>query len=392
MARYGWGRRILQAGQGYGCASVDPRGSGLSTQRNAVARAFVAAMQAGGVGAHIANLDTAVELLDWGGHALPVTINTGARQHCFVTSPRVGYVDYVRHELAHFPNPALVPLLRPVVAGVAGLLRLAGSERIVHVNNWMMSTNLPAPLDPALTAAQTRALIARFPTHLLAMRSLTRANNAALMDALQAAGWVLLPARQIFTVDDVARDSLTRRDAKNDDRLWRESAFAYDELTAVSADDAARIAHLYDLLYLRKYSRLNPVYTPRFIAMSAQIGMIRYLVLRDGDGVIQGFGGMHSFDGHATMPLIGYDTGADRKLGLYRLVCHMGALYAARHGLRFNMSSGAGSFKLTRGARPAIEYTAYYLRHLPLRRRLPFGLLRGVADRVGVPLLERYQL
>lgn len=364
----------------------------MSARRNQVACDYVAAFARAGSAHYIANLDTSVALFDWGEHLLPMTINHGERMRSFVCSPRVGYIDYTREELAQFPNPALIPALRAIVGSVGALLALSDLDRIVHVNNWMMSTNLPVALDPALVPERTAALCARFPQHILAMRSLTRRHSGALMRALEAEGWLMLPSRQIFLVDDVATECLPRGDTRNDDRLWRLKAFLCEELTEVSTQDAARIARLYQMLYLEKYSWLNPVFTPDFIAMTQRIGMIHYIVLRDGAGTIQGFGGMHRFGRHATMPLIGYDTGLPRSLGLFRLIGHAGCLHAARHGLRYNMSSGVGPYKLNRGATPEIEFTAFHLRHLSAHRRWPLGVLRLVADRIGVPLLRRYHL
>lgn len=364
----------------------------MSADDNRIARDYVAAFERDGARALIGNLDTRVGLHHWGEHALPVTVNDGEPAETFVCSPRVGYIAYPIEELARFPNPRLVPALRAIISGVGAFLPDSSVNRIVHLNNWMMSTNLPVALDPALTTSETAALVERFPTHLLAIRSLTRRHSAPLMTALAAAGWLFLPSRQVFLVDDVARDTLPRRDTKRDDRVWRRGAFAYEELDHVGETDARRIAALYAMLYLQKYSRLNPAFTPRFIAMTAAIGMIRYLVLRDGDGVIQAFGGMYRRGEHATMPLIGYNIAMPRDLALYRLAFHAGSLFAARHRLRFNMSSGATAFKRSRGAVAEMEFSAFHLRHLALGRRLPFTMLDAVARHVGMPILRRYDL
>jgi len=160
----------------------------------------------------------------------------------------------------------------------------------------------------------------------------------------------------------------------------------------MSQADAYRIARLYDLLYLQKYSSLNAAFTDQFVNLTHRIGLIRYLVLRDRDGVIQGFGGMCQNGVHATMPLMGYNTALDQKLGLYRLAFHAGTLHAATHGLRLNMSSGATAYKRNRGAVPEIEYTAFYLQHLAQRRQIPFAALSLVARKIGAPVLRRFQL
>ena len=364
----------------------------MAEDRNRIAGDYVSAFIRDGPQAYIANLETSVDLYRWGGHFLPMTINDGGHVDTFVCSPRVGLIDYTREELARFPNRAIVPLLRTIVDSAGAVLSLANMNRVVHVNNWMMSTNLPVDIDPGLAGSQTDSLVARFPDYLLAIRSLTTRHSAELIDALKSAGWMLLPSRQIYLVDDVESQLMKRRDARRDERIWQDGSYVYEELEGVSEADAERIAELYRLLYLEKYSYLNPVYTARFVSMTQEIGLIRYLVLRDGEGTIQGFGGMHRFGRHATMPLIGYNTAVAQEHGLYRLTFHAGSRYAARNSLAFNMSSGAAAFKLNRGGTPEMEFTAYYFRHLPLQRRMPFGFLRMIADKVGVPILRRYQL
>ena len=360
--------------------------------RNRIAADLVAAFARVGSRHFIANLDTSVRLHRWGDHLLPMTVNDGARSDTFVCSPRVGYVDYPLEELADFPNRALVPILRAIVKAAGGVLAWSDADRIVHINNWMMSTNLPVPLDPSLASEQTSSLAHAFPDHLVAMRSLTTRHSAPMIDALQKAGWAMVPSRQVFLVDDVESEVMVRRDAKRDERLWKQARFSYEELTGLAAADAARIVELYQMLYRRKYSRLNPDYTTDFVHLTHRIELIRYLVLRDCDGIIRGFGGMHRSGGHATMPLIGYDTSAPQEDGWYRLTFHAGTRYAARHRLRLNMSSGAGSFKRNRGASGEMEFTAFYLGHLASGRKLAFGALRKIADYIGAPLLKKYGL
>lgn len=359
---------------------------------NDVVQQYVAAFATSGSDVYIRNLQTSVTLHRWGDALLPMTVNDGAPASTFVCSPWVGYVDYTKEELTRFPNPALAPVLTAVVDGVAQLLKYADVNRIVHINNWMTSTCLVLDLDVDLVTAQTRDLVARFPDHFLAIRSLTKRHQPGLMAALDREGWILLPSRQIFIVDDINTQLNRRRDLKRDDALWRESHFSCEAPETMSRTDAERMAQLYALLYLEKYSWLNPVYTPDFIVMSHDIGLIRYLVCRDADGVIQSFGGMHHLGRHGTMPLLGYNTALDQSLGLYRLAFHAGTRYAAQHRLKFNMSSGAAGFKMSRGATAEIEYTAFYLRHLPFGRRFPVRLLGAVAHWVGVPLLKRYRL
>lgn len=360
--------------------------------RNQIAADYAVAFAEHGARHYIGNLDTKVCLYQWGEHNLPVTINDGEVGHSFVCAPYAGYIDYPLEELERFPNPALVPILQAIIRGVGGILSRCDINRVVHINNWMMSTNLPVALDPVLTGRQTDDFVARYPHHFLAMRSLTRRYNAAMMDALVNAGWLLLPSRQIFLIDNITQQMRHRRDTKRDEKLWQNTAFSYEYINEMRDADAVRIVELYDMLYRDKYSQLNPAYTPHFITMTHNIGMIRYMVFRDGDGVIQAFSGMHNFGRHGTLPLLGYNIECDQALGLYRLAFHAGSRYAAEHNLLFNMSSGASAFKRSRGAVAEMEYTAFYLKHLPKARRYPFNLLHWVANHIGIPILRKYQL
>jgi hypothetical protein len=359
---------------------------------NAIAQRYVAAFLERGSSFFISNLATDVRVLQWGQHVLPMTLNDGEPAETFVCSPLVGYLDYPREELARFPNRMLVPALHVLIQCVGGVLALADMNRIVHINNWMISTNLPVDLDVDLVRSQTQVLASQFPQHIIAMRSLNQRYSARLLQELESAGWMLLPSRQVYLVDDVAAESLVRRDSRNDHKIWKSSKFKYEEVAEMNEADAERIVQLYELLYLRKYSRLNPVFTAAFVTLTHRIGMMKYLVLRDGEGVVQGFGAMHHNGKYATMPLIGHDTSLPQSLGLYRLVCHAGSLYAAERRLHLNMSSGATLYKRTRGATPELEFTAYYVGHLPVRRRAPMQALRIVANHIGIPLLKRYEL
>lgn len=360
--------------------------------RNEIASHYVTAFKAHGSRCFIANLETQVDVMAWGDISIPITINQGSDIDTFVCSPLTTYISYTREELRRLPDQTLVPLLQGVVSCMAGLLSMANVNRIVHFNNWMLSTNLPAELDPGQSASQTTEMMSRFPTHILAMRSLTRRQNGPLMQALENCGWAMIPSRQIYLVGDVTRDSLSRRDARNDHRVFQATALHYEEASDISADDARRIADLYECLYLKKYSYLNPEFTAAFVQMTHAIGMIRYLLLRDNKGHIMGFGGFYRAGNHATMPLMGYDTAAPKDLNLYRLVCHVGSLYAAKNSLELNMSSGASRYKITRGGQPEMEFTAYYFKHLPLARRLPMQTLKHVGDKIGIPILRRYEL
>ena len=65
---------------------------------------------------------------------------------------------------------------------------------------------------------------------------------------------------------------------------------------------------------------------------------------------------------------------------------------AAAGRMFFNMSAGAAEFKRRRGAVPAIEYTAIYAGHLPRGQRTAIRALETILVRVGIPIMQRFEL
>src|SRR5690606_2745923 len=89
-----------------------------------------------------------------------------------------------------------------LIAGVERLLSNAKIERIVQINNWLLSTNLyPADWQGEGLEELTQLLRERFPGHAFGFRSLNPASNAVLLERLQALGYLALPSRQVYLFD-----------------------------------------------------------------------------------------------------------------------------------------------------------------------------------------------
>lgn len=355
--------------------------------------AFVGSLARQPVEALIGNLSTRVERLDIAGCAFPVTVNDGGLPgNCYICNPVAGYTDYAVEETRNFvTRPALRRALTSLIRAAAPLVRATGLDRAVHVNNWLFSTNPAPPVDRPMAAVMRDTLVARFPAHAIILRSLNTLADRAAIQALRAEGFALLPSRQVYLFDARApvRPS---KDMKHDRALLRKMPFGEVGNSGFSEQDYDRCAELYRLLYLDKYTPLNPQYNAEFIATLHRCGVIRLEGLRGEDGQLVAMGGRFRYGRTLTQPLLGYDTARPRKDGLYRLVTAMAQRDAMEEGLLFNMSAGAAGFKRHRGAVPAIEYSAVYVRHLPLRQRTAIRAIGGLLSRIGVPLLRRFEL
>ncbi len=344
-----------------------------------------------GASAMVSNVATRLSALDVAGRTMPVTVDDGALGGSYVCSPHSAYVLYARAELDLLEVGWTAYPSRAALAALDLVLKAARINRIVHIGNWLLSTNLHGGWRGEGVKAAREALALAHPDHLLGIRSVDDWSSPGLREALIADGWILAPSRQIWVVDDLARDWAKRNDFGNDRRLVARSPLAVSDLQSVEAADAARIADLYAMLYVGKYSALNPVLTPAFIRASADSGMMTYRVARDPGGTIMAVAGMWERGGVMTPPVVGYDTARPRLEGLYRIASWMFMERAMAAGWRLHGSAGAAHFKRMRGARAIIEWNAYHAAHLSPARRRAVGALATLLKRFVVPVMVAKQ-
>jgi len=335
-----------------------------------------------------ANVTTCWRALETGGRVLPVTIDDGGVGDSYVCQPHSAYVLYALREM-ELVGVAGRRALTPLIRATGRLLLSAGINRVVHIDNWLLSTNLHGGWDGGDLAAIRRHLVARFPDHLLAIRSVDDWSSPALAGAARDDGWVMAPSRQIWVTDDLARDWRPRNAYGNDRRLMTRSGLMIEAPGALSGSEVARVADLYRQLYVGRYSALNPVFTPRFVAVTLESGLLEYRVARDADGRIVAVAGLLARGDVATPPVVGYDMGAPQSAGLYRVASWMFGQMAMERGLRLHGSAGAAGFKRLRGARGVIEHWAMHVEHLPWPRRAAVRALAALLQRHAVPFMRR---
>lgn len=353
--------------------------------------AMLREMATSGAPAMVTNVATRLSTMDVAGRTMPVTLDDGAIGGSYVCSPHSAYVLYARAELDLVDSGWISRPARIALAGLDRLLKAARINRIVHLDNWLLSTNLHDGWRGEGVEAARRALAAAHPDHLLGIRSVDDWSAPGLREALAADGWILVPSRQIWVVDDLARDWRRRSDYGNDRRLIARSPLAVSDLDRVEAGDAERIAELYAMLYVGKYSGLNPILSPLFVETSAASGMISYRVARDESGTIMAVAGMWERGGVMTPPVVGYDTARPQREGLYRIACWMFMERALQAGWRLHGSAGAAHFKRMRGARGVIEWNAYHAAHLSPARRKAVEVLALLLKRFAVPMMVKKQ-
>lgn len=339
---------------------------------------------------YIANLDTKVELLEHDSMALPCTVNYAEHANAWICSPSIAYGSYVSEEIRRYlPAPAAFPIAA-IFHGYRQLLKFAEVDKVVAINNWMLSTNLFPDVDKVGLRALVSQARQRWPQHAIWFRSLNMRHNSAWIAALREQGFQLLPSRQVYLFRDIAhtRHANLKRDAD----LLRRTSLASMAPQDFKESDFARVAELYNFLYLDKYSRLNPQYTATFMQRWHENGLLQFWGFRDSAGVLQAVIGIFCQENTATVPIVGYNTALPQSLGLYRILMARVFDVAMRDNLDVNLSAGAAHFKRLRGGEGEIEYSAVLTAHLPASHRIAMASLRALTNAAGVPVMRRFKL
>lgn len=354
--------------------------------------AYVLPLMKEGSEHHFRNVRTSFRLLKAGGQLLPMTVNDTEYSNSYVCSPYSTYISYAMEELYLLKGKAFRGALRAIITSIAPLLKAARINRNVHINNWLLSTNLYEEMEKELLPPLTSSLVAGFPKHALIFRSLNEVTNSRLMNDLHEQGYVMVPSRQVYFFDGRNPEYLRKQNCIWDRKQLQRSPFTLVRHEDIHAKDYKRIAELYELLYIDKYSSLNPQFTEAYIRNCHKQNLLYMMGLRDSEGILQGVVGCFIRGGVMTVPLVGYDTSLPQQLGLYRMLMAMVLQEAADRRQLLHLSSGAAHFKRIRGASPAIEYSAVYVKHLPFGRRAAWSLLGAFLNIIGAPLMRKYQL
>jgi hypothetical protein len=338
------------------------------------------------------NIHTRIELLQQGDCAIPVTINSNEPDNAWVCSPKATYADYAAEEAERYLSSSLTGSSRWLFQKVQAWLGRSDIDRVVTLNNWLLSTNI----YPALASVPLHAIIAsareQWPGHALWFRSLNERQNSDWLNALSVKGFQFIASRQVYLYDDMGSLVAKHINLKRDLALLNKTNIHRVHDNEFGERDYARIAHLYKQLYIDKYSKLNPRYSAEFMRNWHQAGLLQFDGFRDQYGELLAVIGLFQQGGTITAPIVGYDTALPQSLGLYRLVtaCAYEATLHKRHCLNF--SAGASYFKRLRGGVATIEYSAVYTAHLPRKTQQAIRILSLSTRKIGVPLMRRYQL
>lgn len=317
---------------------------------------------------------------------LPITISDFHPENTYTVSPYSHYVSYGGYEeVKHLNNPPVEAFIKLIMNPVAWYFRYSELDRVVFVNNYLLSTNLYPSVNSEQLSAVSEALIKWFPDRAIIFRSVDQKKNPHVYQTLEGLGYDLVLSRQVWYMDPEA--SLKTRQCKEDLRVLRKNGYEVVKGRELSDEELHRAVRLYELLYLKKYSYYNPQFTFDFLKLARDEDILYMYGLKK-DGQLNAIMGFFVRNGAMTQPLFGYDTSLPLEEGLYRLLTLVTLQEGLQRKLLVHASGGVGKFKKVRGGESVTEYNAVYTKHLPRKRQLPWKLI-GAVSKAAIPYFKK---
>lgn len=334
----------------------------------------------------IKNLKTEVMLVQVGEHLLPITKNETEYENSYVCSPYTHYISYAKAELDIMKMPFLKILTSPLFALLGCVGKMSKMNKVIIVNNYMLSTNLYPQISADKYSQIISFLKGLFPDYLIMFRSLNENLNRREIELLESFDCRKITSRRLYVLKKEYMNSKNKGIVKKDERLFKNKGYS---LRKAEKEDVTQIKYLYDKLYLDKYSKLNPEFTQAFYTNILKQGLFNICILEK-NGESLGVYGIFKKDNAATAPIFGYETSLQPAEGLYRCLSLWGFDYIAETpDININYSSGVGNFKRSRGAKGFSEYSLIYFNHLPLYRQLFWESLIFLMNKITLPIMIR---
>lgn len=337
------------------------------------------------------NVVSRLKLLMVDQYLLPLTINEKEYENANVCSIFSHYILYAKQELSAFTSKRGVEKTGHfLISGLGKWLQLSQINRVVIVNNWMFSTNLYPDLSYDQLTRITKWLIQRFPTHAIIFRSVTDHYPKNLYSDLYRCNYLPVASREVFYYQPKHFQNLPSKKRWKIRRDWRrlkQSGYKVVSKEQLQKQDFERLAQLYHLLYIQKYSIYNVQYRKEFFSLIMNDPQFHLKALVK-DHRIDGFIGFYIDHGVMATPMLGYNTSLSPQLGLYRMLFGQMIKEAHQRNLLLHESAGVPQFKKERGAYDRIEYHMVYVQHLPTYKQTTWKLLQKILEHIVLPYMK----
>jgi len=318
------------------------------------------------------------------------TVNHKVRSNAFIVSPYAIIVKYGIDEIKHIKSKLQRTMFYGLLYGLSPLFKYGNIDKVQILNNYLYSMNFFSDKWEMLDINNLeKKAILKYPKNALMLGSINQYLNPKLYEKLCSNGWLRIARRKVFILNP--KDNWhTKRDVKKDFKLLNSTRYSYEKIDADNKEALKKAQELYNVLFLEKHSDLNIEYTAQYLQQLIQNKLLYMYMLWDNShkkyvGVL----GLTHEDDLVTIPILGYDMNYVKKDALYRRLMIFALDYTQKHNALLNMGAGAENFKLTRGAKPVLDYMFVKVDHLSYTYRFVWKLIAYVSHHVYEPFLKK---
>lgn len=273
--------------------------------------------------------------------------------------------------------------------GSSSLLRLGHINKIVSVNNWLFSTNLYPTLSHEQIKKIRNFLEKHFPQHAILFRSVNSFEKNPCLEGLKNNHFDLIASRQVYHTNTKKEEIWSTRIFKSDLKHLQETQYEVLHSDQLPEAEIPKLLSLYNALNVEKYSKMNLQMKPSFLKLALDNKLFRFTALKI-NGEIDGIVGRYSLYGVMTSPFFGYDIAKPQQNGLYRLLSTLLVLDAKERGGIFSIKAVELHSTNQCVAQNLIWNTLPFIKHLPLKRQLPWKTMKLLINQFGVSFMKKY--
>lgn len=343
-----------------------------------------------GVTHFIENILAEVNILKIDDLFFPLLITSGHFHNSYVCSPYGHYISLGLESLRNIKRPWQKKMIEYGLKGLGKIIKKGEINPVVYVNHSLFSTDLqPNTLTESQIKSTLLFLKEEFPSHTIIFRSINKKTCPDLKKRLRLCGFKFIASRQIFLTDTKNIELYHTRIIKSDLRLWEKKEYEVISHKDLTEEDEERILTLYHSLCLDNHSPCNPKLTKDCLDLLKKIPSFELKALKK-NGKIDGIVGFYTKENIFHCSLFGYDKNHPDSTQIYRLLSTLLLLEAAKNEKLFHQSAGASFYKSIRRANKYQEYHAIYTKHLPLKKKFTWQLLKTVINTFAVPFMKKY--
>lgn len=360
-----------------------------ANEEGAYAKKFLVPFIKHGSKHYIDNVDTQFLALKLGELVLPITVNETQYDNSFICSPFSHYVSYAFNIMDKTNTGWKRKSIHWFLSLFSKIMKKGELNKVVIVNNWLFTTNPHVVLDKEQITAITKSLVDRFPGYAILFRSVNARTWKDSFNFLKNQGYNFIASRYVWITDSFKDEVFRTRVYKSDLKLLRDSKYQIVDQKEILDSDISKIQELYNALYIKKYSQINPQYNANFFKLALEQELLQIKAIKTNEN-LEGVVGYSYRNGVMISSLFGYDPLSGENKGVYRLLSTILMQEAKKNGGYYNQSAGGSFYKKIRRAEGHMEYTAVYLKHLPLKRKVPWQILQVALNTVGARFMKKY--